>query len=161
MPIATVIYHLMHCENPTVWSHARALAAPGDHPTCASPSPQDHRPVVLLVDDEPDGLEILQWIFASEGFDVTTASSGAEALRRITQRAPDIVITDYMMAQMTGLALCQHLRQQSATAGIPIIMHTAAHTLPPDSRLYDRLVTKPSEAFDLVNGARMLLQQVR
>jgi CheY-like chemotaxis protein len=105
-------------------------------------------------------LAILQWFLADEGFDVTTASSGPEALQRVEERRPDLIITDYGMPGMTGLALCRWLRAHRETQGIPIILHTA-QTLPPTDRLYDRVFTKPSELGELVSEVRALLAHSR
>jgi CheY-like chemotaxis protein len=125
----------------------------------ASASPRTARALVLAVDDEPDALRILRWFLTNEGFEVMTAPSGGEALRRVEEYLPDLIIADYMMSDMSGLALCQRLRQHRATQHIPIILHTAAQitSLPQNSRLYDRVFTKPGDVLDLVYEVRQLL----
>src|ERR1700674_3967256 len=114
-------------------SRERAVMTYGGEQTSASTSPRTSRAVILVVDDEPDTLQVLEWLLADEGFEVIPASSGAEALLRAAERQPDLIITDYMMPDMTGLALCQCMRQRRSTQRIPIIIHTAVQTaaLPP------------------------------
>jgi len=118
------------------------------------------RAVILAVDDESDALAILQWSLAREGFEVMTASSSLEAMRHIQHHQPDLVITDYQMPAMTGLALCRWLRGQRETRGIPIILHTG-QTLPSTDPLYDRLITKPSEIDALLSEVHALLELSR
>ena len=132
--------------------------ARGDHSTGTSIAPR--RAVILAVDDEPDALEILEWFLTSEGFEVITATSALAALHRAEERRPDLIITDYIMPQMSGLALCSRLRAQPATQRIPIILHTATDpSIPATERLYDRVITKPGELFDLLRDVRVLLAQ--
>lgn len=135
--------------------------AHGEERAGASTSRKNSRPLILAVDDEPDALKILEWFLSREGFQMILASSGAEALRGIEHRLPDLIITDYKMPDMTGLALCQSLRQRQTTRRIPIILHTATQTpaLPTYSRLYDLVVTKPSDFPALVSEVRRLLTQ--
>ena len=121
------------------------------------------RPLILAVDDEPDGLWILEWFLNRDGFDVITALSAIEALRIAEERLPDLIITDYMMPGMTGLALCLRLRHGCATRHIPIILHSAAQisTLPPDHQVHDLLYAKPGEILVLVGEVRRLLGRPR
>jgi len=126
----------------------------------AASSPKVSRATILAVDDEPDVLTILQWFLSSEGFEVMTALSGPEALQRVEERLPDLIITDYRMPGMSGLALCRWLRAHRETQGIPIILHTAQDP-PPTDRLYDRVFTKPSDIGPLVSEVRALLAHSR
>ena len=80
---------------------------------------------------------------------------------RAEERQPDLIITDYMMPDIAGLALSQCLRQLRSTQRIPIIIHTAVHTaaLPPKSQLYGLVVTKHGEVLALVGEVHKLLAQ--
>jgi phosphate regulon transcriptional regulator PhoB len=80
---------------------------------------------VLVVEDEQDIRELLRYNLAQEGFAVEEAADGAEALERITRRAPDVVLLDLMLPRMPGLELCRRLRAQLDTAHLPIIVLTA------------------------------------
>jgi CheY-like chemotaxis protein len=81
---------------------------------------------ILLVDDEPDLLYVWQILLESEQYDVRCARNGAEALAMIEARAPDLVITDWMMPMMDGVELCRRLRGRPDLAHIPVLIHTAA-----------------------------------
>lgn len=78
---------------------------------------------ILVVDDEQDICEILQFNFESEGFEVTTANSAEEALELLPQVHPDLLLLDVMMDRMSGLEMAQRLRAESNQ--VPIIFLTA------------------------------------
>lgn len=80
---------------------------------------------VLIVDDSPSVLQILQFVFESEHYVVVTASDGAEGLEKISERLPDLVITDSVMPGMDGFAFLQKLKAEPATSTIPVIMLTS------------------------------------
>jgi CheY-like chemotaxis protein len=80
---------------------------------------------ILVADDESHILNVVSLKLTNAGYTVFTASDGQEALELATAQRPDLLITDYHMPQLSGLELCQRLRQNPATAGIPTIMLTA------------------------------------
>ncbi len=80
---------------------------------------------VLIVEDEPDIRALVVHHLKREGYQVSAASSGAEALRQVQAAAPDLVLLDLMMPAMDGLEVCRRLRQDPATASLPIVMLTA------------------------------------
>ena len=80
---------------------------------------------VLVVDDEPDALELVSFNLKAAGYDVVTADDGNEALRKARQQVPDLILLDVMLPEVDGLEVCKLLRRDPATAGIPIIMLTA------------------------------------
>lgn len=80
---------------------------------------------LLIVDDEPNLLRALEAFLTAEGFDVTTARSGAEALVKIAQTVPDLIISDIRMPGMNGYELARQLRDASRTALVPIVFLTA------------------------------------
>lgn len=77
---------------------------------------------VLVVDDDPALLPLIEYTFAREGYQVSTASDGKEALRRFFADRPHLVILDIMMPRMDGWETCQRIREVSE---VPIIMLTA------------------------------------
>lgn len=117
---------------------------------------QVRKAIILCVDDEPDSLAVLGWFLAAEGLQVVTACNGAEALLRVAELPPDVVVTDYLMPRMNGLELCGRLRECEKTRRIPIIIYTAL-CLPADSRLYDRALLKPTELDVFAAEIRSLL----
>jgi CheY-like chemotaxis protein len=80
---------------------------------------------ILVADDESHILNVVSLKLTNAGYTVFTAADGQEALELATAQRPDLLITDYHMPQLSGLELCQRLRQNPATAGIPTIMLTA------------------------------------
>ncbi|MGD0289084.1 MAG: response regulator [Candidatus Binataceae bacterium] len=83
------------------------------------------RQKILVVEDEADIRELLRYNLAQEGFAVEEASDGAEALDRIERRAPDLLVLDLMLPQMSGLELCRRMRSNPETAKLPILVVTA------------------------------------
>jgi len=80
---------------------------------------------ILIVDDEQDIVRLLSFALQAEGYQVVTALSGQEALKRVEQERPDIVVLDVMMPGMDGIEVCAELRSKPETAGLPIIMLSA------------------------------------
>jgi len=80
---------------------------------------------VLIVEDEPDIRELVVHHLKREGYLVSAASSGEEALRQVQAAPPDLVLLDLMLPAMDGLEVCRRLRQDPATVSLPIVMLTA------------------------------------
>ena len=80
---------------------------------------------VLIVEDEPDIRELVVHHLKREGYQVSVAASGEEALRQVQASPPDLVLLDLMMPAMNGLKVCRRLRQDPVTASLPIVMLTA------------------------------------
>lgn len=80
---------------------------------------------LLVVDDEAHLLRALEALLAGEGFEVTTARSGAEAMVKLAQAVPDLIISDIRMPGISGYELARQLRESSRTALVPIIFLTA------------------------------------
>jgi two-component system alkaline phosphatase synthesis response regulator PhoP len=80
---------------------------------------------ILIADDEPDILEIIQYNLQGEGFEVSTAKNGNEAIEKAKRILPDLIILDIMMPGKTGLEVCNILRQQPAFKNTLIIFLTA------------------------------------
>jgi DNA-binding response OmpR family regulator len=83
------------------------------------------KPKILVVDDEPEAVELLDFNLRQAGYAVTTAGDGAEALKKARTQSPDMIVLDVMLPEMDGFEICKSLRLDSATAKIPIIMLTA------------------------------------
>lgn len=80
---------------------------------------------VLLVDDDPMILQLLKQLFRLDGYEVALASDGLEAVDKAKEVQPDIIVMDYMMPQLNGLAACEKIISASETSGIPIIIFSA------------------------------------
>jgi len=79
---------------------------------------------ILVVDDEKDIVEFITYNLQKEGYEVLTAYSGNEALRK-AQHKPDLILLDIMLPELDGYEVCKQLRSSSSTASIPIIFLTA------------------------------------
>ena len=80
---------------------------------------------ILIADDEPDILEIVEYNLAKEGYEVTTAKDGDDALVKAKSQKPDLIILDIMMPKRTGVEVCEILRSQPAYKETLIIFLTA------------------------------------
>ena len=80
---------------------------------------------ILVVDDEPDLLELVRVNLKQAGFEVETAENGRQALERLQRAAPDLVILDLMLPDLSGTEVCRRVRQDPALAELPVIMLTA------------------------------------
>lgn len=80
---------------------------------------------ILVVDDEPDLVELVTYNLRKEGFDVSSSLDGEEALSRIRKEEFDLIILDLMLPGMQGMEICRILRNDPSTRNIPIIMLTA------------------------------------
>ncbi len=83
------------------------------------------RPKILVVDDEPEAVELVEFNLKQAGFDVAVAADGAEAIKKARSLMPNLIVLDLMLPEVDGLEVCKMLRRDSATAKVPIIMLTA------------------------------------
>lgn len=83
------------------------------------------RPRVLLIDDEPDIVRVLDFALQQAGFDVDSASDAATGLLRIREQQPDAVLLDLMLPDLSGTEVCRQLKSSPKTANLPVIMLTA------------------------------------
>jgi DNA-binding response OmpR family regulator len=116
---------------------------------------------VLVVEDDPVILRLLEVNFELEGFTVLVAHDGAEGVELARAHRPDAVISDIMMPKASGIELVEALKGDASTASIPIILLSAkAQTTDLKSGLAagaDDYVTKPFEPLDLVERVNALL----
>lgn len=123
------------------------------------------KPRVLLVDDDPVIVRLLQVNFRLEGFEIDTASTGGEALRRIAERLPDVVVLDVMMPGIDGWGVYEKIKQDPQARDVPVIFLSA---LAQDEHLQrgyalgvDGYVTKPFDPAHLVQVVRGVLARTR
>ncbi len=81
---------------------------------------------ILVVDDTPINIELLESMLLPVGYNVETANSGAEALRKVDSISPDLIILDVMMPAMDGYAVCRRIKENCEFPYIPIIFITAS-----------------------------------
>jgi len=120
-------------------------------------------PRILVVDDEPDAVELIEFNLKASGYEVVTAADGEEALKKAKALLPDLIVLDLMLPEVDGLEVCKILRRDPATAGLPIVMLTAK-AAEIDRVLglelgADDYVTKPFSPRELVLRVQNVLQR--
>lgn len=123
------------------------------------------KPKILIVDDEPDALEILGFKLKEAGWAPLLAPDGARALALARDERPALIVLDLMLPEIDGFEVCKLLRRDPATAGIPIIMLTA-RAAEMDRVIglelgADDYVTKPFSPRELVLRIKKLLARVK
>jgi DNA-binding response OmpR family regulator len=117
---------------------------------------------VLVVDDDPVILKLLEVNFEMEGFTVLTAKDGEEGIEVARSEQPDLIVSDIMMPKKSGLELVIDLKSDPRTSEIPIILLSAkAQNADVRSGMdagADDYVTKPFEPLDLVDRVNRLLE---
>lgn len=121
--------------------------------------------LVLVVDDVPANVRLLAGILKVEGFEVASATSGAEALEVIEGQRPDVVLLDVMMPEMDGFEVCARIRANKETAHLPVVMVTALRETTDRVRAIeagaDDFLSKPVDALEVVARVRSLTQAKR
>ena len=123
------------------------------------------QPSVLVVEDEPAQREVLAYNLEAEGFRVTMAGNGEEALLLVSEDRPDIIVLDWMLPNVSGIEFCRQLKTRTETRSVPIIMLSAR------SEEVDRVrgletgaddyVVKPYSIVELMARVRTQLRRTR
>jgi two-component system phosphate regulon response regulator PhoB len=128
-------------------------------------SKRNVRPRILVVDDEPEAVELVEFNLKQAGFEVLAAADGAEALKKAHSALPSLIVLDLMLPEVDGLEVCKMLRRDPATAAVPIVMVTAKAA--EIDRILglelgaDDYVTKPFSPRELVLRVKNILQRGR
>ena len=113
---------------------------------------------ILVVDDEPDITETYQMLLEMHGYLVSTANNGVEALDRVTETEPDLILSDCMMPKMDGIEFIRRARLIPELASIPIILMSGAPELHDFSdRMHTLFLQKPILFDDMLNKINKLL----
>ncbi|HEY2584747.1 MAG TPA: response regulator [Tepidisphaeraceae bacterium] len=117
---------------------------------------------VLIVDDNPQNVELLSAFLESLPVKILTASDGIEALQKVAESNPDLILLDIMMPHMSGFQVCQRLKGDPKTRDIQILMVTALNELGDIERATecgtDDFVSKPVNKFELLTRVKSLLK---
>jgi two-component system phosphate regulon response regulator PhoB len=123
------------------------------------------RPAVLVVEDEPALSTLLRYNLEKEGFSVSEARDGEEALLQLKEAKPDAVLLDWMLPQISGLELCRQIRRVPAWRDIPVIMLTARGEEGDRVRGLDSgaddYVVKPFSTSELIARLRAVIRRAR
>ncbi|MGD1087246.1 MAG: response regulator [Verrucomicrobiota bacterium] len=118
---------------------------------------------ILVVDDDPDQLEVVRWSLKKAGFAIGTAANGVAALVKTRSVLPDLIVLDLMLPELNGFDICKALRKDPVTASIPIIMLTGMRS--EFSRLaalesgVNCFLTKPYSPDELVSKVEEMLKR--
>jgi two-component system phosphate regulon response regulator PhoB len=122
-------------------------------------------PYVLVVEDEDALATLLQYNLEKEGYDVTVAGDGEEALILVDERLPDLVVLDWMLPKVSGIEVCRRLRSRPETRNVPIIILTARGEETDRIRGLDTgaddYVVKPFSMTELTARIRAVLRRIR
>ena len=117
---------------------------------------------ILVVEDDPDQLEAIRGNLKAAGFAIGTASDGVDALVKTRSVAPDLIVLDLMLPQLNGLDICKTLRENPATASIPVIMLTGMDSYFTRVAGFEAGVTvyltKPYQPEELISKVEELLE---
>lgn len=116
---------------------------------------------ICIVEDEPNIIEALKYLFEAEGWAVDVVSDGAEALAAIQETKPSLVVLDYMLPSLSGLAVAQEMRADRTLSALPILMLSAKGQQKDKQQAQlagiNVFMTKPFANSDLLDQVKALL----
>src|SRR5262245_9404713 len=131
-------------------------------PAAANPAAPDRPPRILIADDNPQGVELLEAYLAAGDYDIRTAADGEETLHQVRTWKPDLILLDIMMPKISGFEVCKRLRADPETEQIAVCMVTALDQPADVDRAVDagtdEFLTKPINKNELLLRVRSLLR---
>jgi two-component system, OmpR family, phosphate regulon response regulator PhoB len=123
------------------------------------------KPRILIVEDEAALVAMLRYNLEKEGYQVQEAFDGQEAMIKVSEETPDLILLDWMLPQLSGLEVCRQLRRNPATRNLPIIMLTARGEETDRVRGLDSgaddYIAKPFSPGELMARIRAVLRRIR
>lgn len=117
---------------------------------------------ILVVDDNPAGVDLMRAQLDGEGYSIDSAGDGEQALEKVSETTPDLVILDIMLPKMSGFEVCKRIKGNEATRSIPVIMVTALNDM--ESRAKgitagaDEFLSRPVDRSELLARVKSLLR---
>lgn len=119
------------------------------------------RPVVMVVDDEPDALDLIERVLSDEHLEIVKVSNATEVGLKVAQLTPDLILLDFLMPEVNGFEVCKALRANEQTKDIPIMAVTCLTKEEDIERIFnvgaDEYLAKPFKVDDLLEKVRELL----
>ncbi len=143
---------------------SESTPAPATDPLAdpAKAEPEIGESTILIVDDNPQNLELLQAYLESLPCRILKAHDGVEALSVVSRDQPDLILLDVMMPRMSGFEVCKKLKSDPQTRSIPVIMVTALNELGDIERGVesgtDDFLTKPVKKLELITRVKSMLR---
>lgn len=123
------------------------------------------KPHVVIAEDEAAVCELLSYNLKREGYEVSVANDGEEALLLIEEQSPDLLLLDWMLPQIPGIEVCRRVRSRPSTKNLPIIMLTARSEETDRVRGLDTgaddYITKPFSTTELMARVRAVMRRIR
>ncbi|BAZ11656.1 response regulator receiver protein [Calothrix sp. NIES-4071] len=125
---------------------------------CGSSKASNHQ--VLIVDDNPDNLILLQYILEDSGYITYTANCGKIALAMVEAHPPNLIILDLMMPDMNGIEVAEHIRQNPYTQNMPIVLVTGCmvNISNENHKLVNKILSKPFDGNELLSQLDLLIK---
>jgi CheY-like chemotaxis protein len=134
-------------------------------PATPEPNVSGSPPRILIADDNPQGVELLEAYLCEGDYDIRTAADGDETLAKVLAWHPDLILLDIMMPKISGFEVCKRLRSDPKTRDIGVIMITALDQPSDVERAIDAgtndFITKPINKTELLLRVRSLLKAQR
>ncbi len=112
------------------------------------------KPLILLVDDAPKNIQILGYMLSCEGFEISVAISGKQALSIVNNRPPDLILLDVMMPDLNGFEVCSQIKSNKNTSNIPIIFVSASEDVESKLKGFEAgaadYITKPFQSIEVI-----------
>jgi PleD family two-component response regulator len=131
-------------------------------PATPKPAPAEAPPRILIADDNPQGVELLEAYLSDSPYELRTATDGEQTLREVAAWHPDLILLDVMMPKVSGFEVCKRLRANPATRDIGVLMITALDQHSDIERAVeagtDEFLSKPINKTELLLRVRSLLR---
>ncbi len=120
---------------------------------------------VMVVDDDPDALNLMEKVLAEEGYDLIKVSNATEVGLKVAQMSPDLILLDFLMPELNGFEVCTALRQNESSREIPIMAVTCLTKENDIERIFesgaDEYLAKPFKVDQLIEKVRELMSRGR